>query len=79
MVDASECGVRVMCRFRPLNQAEVQRGDQYIPKFKGDDTVLITASERARGCTHTHKPAGKCHLGRPRADCAVRALQKDAT
>uniref|UniRef100_A0A3B3I8I9 Kinesin-like protein n=1 Tax=Oryzias latipes TaxID=8090 RepID=A0A3B3I8I9_ORYLA len=43
MVDASECGVRVMCRFRPLNQAEVQRGDQYIPKFKGDDTVLITA------------------------------------
>uniref|UniRef100_A0A3B3CM96 Kinesin-like protein n=1 Tax=Oryzias melastigma TaxID=30732 RepID=A0A3B3CM96_ORYME len=43
MVDASECGVRVMCRFRPLNEAEILRGDQYIPKFKGDDTVLITA------------------------------------
>ncbi|KAF7207225.1 kinesin heavy chain [Nothobranchius furzeri] len=42
MVDAAECGVKVMCRFRPLNEAEVNRGDQYIPKFKEDDTVVIT-------------------------------------
>ncbi|XP_008297478.1 kinesin heavy chain [Stegastes partitus] len=42
MVDAAECGVRVMCRFRPLNEAEINRGDKYIPKFKEDDTVLIT-------------------------------------
>ncbi|XP_054864461.1 kinesin heavy chain-like [Amphiprion ocellaris] len=42
MVDAAECGVRVMCRFRPLNEAEITRGDKYIPKFKEDDTVLIT-------------------------------------
>ncbi|XP_069554437.1 kinesin heavy chain-like [Brachyistius frenatus] len=42
MVDAAECGVRVMCRFRPLNEAEINRGDQYIPKFKEDDTVVIT-------------------------------------
>lgn len=44
MADAAECGVRVMCRFRPLNKAEINRGDKYIPKFKEDDTVLITAS-----------------------------------
>ncbi|XP_071771355.2 kinesin heavy chain-like [Centroberyx gerrardi] len=41
MMDAAECGVRVMCRFRPLNEAEINRGDKYIPKFKDDDTVLI--------------------------------------
>ncbi|KAM7375468.1 hypothetical protein PAMA_014536 [Pampus argenteus] len=42
MMDAAECGVRVMCRFRPLNEAEITRGDKYIPKFKEDDTVVIT-------------------------------------
>ncbi|XP_068575815.1 kinesin heavy chain-like [Cebidichthys violaceus] len=43
MMDAAECGVRVMCRFRPLNEAEINRGDKYIPKFKEDDTVVITS------------------------------------
>uniref|UniRef100_A0A8D3DZ64 Kinesin-like protein n=1 Tax=Scophthalmus maximus TaxID=52904 RepID=A0A8D3DZ64_SCOMX len=42
MMDAAECGVRVMCRFRPLNEAEINRGDKYIPKFKEEDTVVIT-------------------------------------
>ncbi|XP_048857196.1 kinesin heavy chain isoform X1 [Brienomyrus brachyistius] len=42
MADVAECGVKVMCRFRPLNEAEITRGDKYIPKFKGDDTVVIT-------------------------------------
>ncbi|XP_056144904.1 kinesin heavy chain [Lampris incognitus] len=42
MVDAAECGVKVMCRFRPLNESEISRGDKYIPKFKGEDTVVIT-------------------------------------
>ncbi|KAI1899423.1 hypothetical protein AGOR_G00061630 [Albula goreensis] len=42
MADAAECGVKVMCRFRPLNESEITRGDKYIPKFKDDDTVLIT-------------------------------------
>ncbi|XP_063068576.1 kinesin heavy chain-like [Engraulis encrasicolus] len=42
MADAAECGVRVMCRFRPLNESEITRGDKYIPKFKDDDTVVIT-------------------------------------
>uniref|UniRef100_A0AAR2LX97 Kinesin-like protein n=1 Tax=Pygocentrus nattereri TaxID=42514 RepID=A0AAR2LX97_PYGNA len=40
MVDAAECGVKVMCRFRPLNESEISRGDKFIPKFKGEDTVV---------------------------------------
>ncbi|KAF3857405.1 hypothetical protein F7725_009264 [Dissostichus mawsoni] len=39
MMDVAECGVRVMCRFRPLNESEINRGDKYIPKFKEEDTV----------------------------------------
>ncbi|XP_048095583.1 kinesin heavy chain isoform X1 [Alosa alosa] len=42
MADASECCVKVMCRFRPLNAAEISRGDKYIPKFKGEDTVVVS-------------------------------------
>ncbi|KAA8577596.1 hypothetical protein FQN60_007330 [Etheostoma spectabile] len=44
MVDAAECGVcgvKVMCRFRPLNDAERGRGDKDIPKFNGEDTVVV--------------------------------------
>uniref|UniRef100_A0A8C9XFZ4 Kinesin-like protein n=1 Tax=Sander lucioperca TaxID=283035 RepID=A0A8C9XFZ4_SANLU len=33
------CGVKVMCRFRPLNDAERSRGDKDTPKFNGEDTV----------------------------------------
>uniref|UniRef100_A0A4W6BWT1 Kinesin-like protein n=1 Tax=Lates calcarifer TaxID=8187 RepID=A0A4W6BWT1_LATCA len=31
----------VMCRFRPLNDAERSRGDRFIPKFNGEDTVVV--------------------------------------
>ncbi|XP_074550695.1 kinesin heavy chain-like [Halichoeres trimaculatus] len=41
MGDAAECGVKVMCRFRPLNEAERSRGDKNIPKFNGEDTVVV--------------------------------------
>uniref|UniRef100_A0A8C9XJJ5 Kinesin-like protein n=1 Tax=Sander lucioperca TaxID=283035 RepID=A0A8C9XJJ5_SANLU len=44
MVDAAECGVcgvKVMCRFRPLNDAERSRGDKDTPKFNGEDTVVV--------------------------------------
>ncbi|XP_034741666.1 kinesin heavy chain-like [Etheostoma cragini] len=47
MVDAAECGVcgvKVMCRFRPLNDAERGRGDKDIPKFNGEDTVVVAVS-----------------------------------
>uniref|UniRef100_A0A6Q2YYS1 Kinesin-like protein n=1 Tax=Esox lucius TaxID=8010 RepID=A0A6Q2YYS1_ESOLU len=42
MADASaECNIKVLCRFRPLNQSEIIRGDKFIPSFQGDDTVII--------------------------------------
>lgn len=47
---AAECGVKVMCRFRPLNESEINRGDKYIPKFKEDDTVVITVSQLYYSC-----------------------------
>ncbi|XP_069791079.1 kinesin heavy chain isoform X2 [Narcine bancroftii] len=46
MADPAECSIKVMCRFRPLNQAEILRGDQFIPKFKGDDTVNLLGQGR---------------------------------
>lgn len=51
MVDAAECGVKVMCRFRPLNESEITRGDKYIPKFKGEDTVVVSVSYPDRAFT----------------------------
>ncbi|KAM7400109.1 hypothetical protein PAMA_004689 [Pampus argenteus] len=41
MADPAECTIKVMCRFRPLNSSEVVRGDKYIPKFQGEETVVI--------------------------------------
>uniref|UniRef100_A0A7N8XPY0 Kinesin-like protein n=1 Tax=Mastacembelus armatus TaxID=205130 RepID=A0A7N8XPY0_9TELE len=37
----AECNIKVLCRFRPLNQAEILRGDLFLPKFQGDDTVIV--------------------------------------
>ncbi|GAA6088820.1 kinesin family member 5Aa [Tachysurus ichikawai] len=37
----AECNIKVLCRFRPLNQAEILRGDKFLPTFQGDDTVTI--------------------------------------
>ncbi|XP_060724805.1 kinesin heavy chain-like isoform X2 [Tachysurus vachellii] len=36
---AQECGVRVLCRFRPMNESEVKRGSKHI-QFKGSDTLV---------------------------------------
>uniref|UniRef100_A0AAR2K0H2 Kinesin-like protein n=1 Tax=Pygocentrus nattereri TaxID=42514 RepID=A0AAR2K0H2_PYGNA len=36
----AECNIKVLCRFRPLNQAEIIRGDKFLPTFQGDDTVI---------------------------------------
>ncbi|KAM9342366.1 kinesin heavy chain-like [Pholidichthys leucotaenia] len=36
------CGVKVMCRFRPLNEAERSRGDKNIIKLNGEDTVVVS-------------------------------------
>nr|BAE90819.1 unnamed protein product [Macaca fascicularis] len=37
----NECSIKVLCRFRPLNQVEILRGDKFIPIFQGDDSVVI--------------------------------------
>nr|XP_033794886.1 kinesin heavy chain [Geotrypetes seraphini]XP_033794887.1 kinesin heavy chain [Geotrypetes seraphini] len=38
---ANECSIKVLCRFRPLNQSEILRGDKFIPIFQGDDSVVV--------------------------------------
>lgn len=48
MADPAECSIKVMCRFRPLNEAEILRGDKFIPKFKGEETVVIGVSRPPR-------------------------------
>uniref|UniRef100_A0A3Q1GRG6 Kinesin-like protein n=1 Tax=Acanthochromis polyacanthus TaxID=80966 RepID=A0A3Q1GRG6_9TELE len=45
MADANaECNIKVLCRFRPLNQSEIIRGDKFIPIFQGEDTVILGVS-----------------------------------
>lgn len=43
-MDASECNIKVVCRFRPLNDSEVKMGSKYIAKFPSDDCVGISVS-----------------------------------
>lgn len=40
---ANECNIRVMCRFRPLNESEEKSGSKIVVKFPSDseDTVII--------------------------------------
>uniref|UniRef100_A0A8C4ZV31 Kinesin-like protein n=1 Tax=Gadus morhua TaxID=8049 RepID=A0A8C4ZV31_GADMO len=42
----TECNIKVLCRFRPLNQSEIIRGDKFIPTFQGDDTGRSYAFDR---------------------------------
>uniref|UniRef100_A0A8C4N8S9 Kinesin-like protein n=1 Tax=Eptatretus burgeri TaxID=7764 RepID=A0A8C4N8S9_EPTBU len=39
MADPSECNVKVVCRFRPMNEAETNRGDKCLAQFFNDETV----------------------------------------
>uniref|UniRef100_G3NTP1 Kinesin-like protein n=1 Tax=Gasterosteus aculeatus aculeatus TaxID=481459 RepID=G3NTP1_GASAC len=42
MADANtECNIKVLCRFRPLNKSEIIRRDKFIPIFQGEDTVVL--------------------------------------
>ena len=45
----NEGSIKVLCRFRPLNQAEILRGDKFIPIFQGDDSVVIGVSAAPGG------------------------------
>lgn len=40
----AECNIKVLCRFRPLNQSEIIRGDKFVPIFQGEDTVIFGVS-----------------------------------
>lgn len=68
-MDAAECagvcGVKVMCRFRPLSDSERSRVDRFIPKFSGDDTVVLSVS------TDPTEPPDR--RGTPSSPAAVRA------
>lgn len=48
----AECNIKVLCRFRPLNQSEILRGDLFLPKFQGDDTVVVGVSNGRRFIVH---------------------------
>lgn len=41
---ANECNIRVMCRFRPLNESEEKSGSKVIVKFPSDaeDTLILS-------------------------------------
>lgn len=62
MADPAECNIKVMCRFRPLNESEVNRGDKYIAKFQGEDTVMIAVSCRLPAASGLAGPGspGEC-------------------
>ncbi|XP_043089992.1 kinesin heavy chain-like [Puntigrus tetrazona] len=52
---AAECNIKVLCRFRPLNQAEILRGDKFLPTFQGDDTVIIAENRTSStACVSTN-------------------------
>uniref|UniRef100_G1RBR4 Kinesin-like protein n=1 Tax=Nomascus leucogenys TaxID=61853 RepID=G1RBR4_NOMLE len=58
MADPADCSIKVMCRFRPLKEEEIVRGDKFIPKYKGDETVVIGVSGWG-GCFLLHRVLSK--------------------
>lgn len=41
MEAANECNIKVICRVRPLNEAEERAGSKFVLKFPSDDSVNI--------------------------------------
>lgn len=74
MADPAECNIKVMCRFRPLNESEVNRGDKYVAKFQGEDTVMIAVSAPAPHPVPTSREVGK---GGEFWDVAGRGAQRE--
>ncbi len=50
---ADECSIRVVARFRPLNESEERAGSRNVVKFPPDqdETVLITVNIHFILCT----------------------------
>jgi len=40
-VPGAECSIKVMCRFRPLNSSEKNRGDSFLAKFPSQEQVIF--------------------------------------
>ena len=43
-IDSSECNIKVVCRVRPLNEAEEKAGSKFVLKFPTDDSVSLGVS-----------------------------------
>lgn len=43
MAAGAECSIKVMCRFRPLNTSEKNRGDSFLAKFPSQEQVIFGA------------------------------------
>jgi kinesin family protein 5 len=39
--DASECNIKVVCRFRPLNDSEEQVGSKFIAKYPQNTEDMV--------------------------------------
>ena len=48
--DASECNIKVVCRFRPQSASEDQQGGGLTVKFPANDTVIHAVSLSKRTC-----------------------------
>uniref|UniRef100_A0A915K652 Kinesin-like protein n=1 Tax=Romanomermis culicivorax TaxID=13658 RepID=A0A915K652_ROMCU len=40
-MSGDECGIKVFCRFRPLNKSEEESGSPFIAKFPAEDSVNV--------------------------------------
>lgn len=47
MADPSECNIKVVCRFRPLNDSEEKAGSQFIVKFPSNTEEGVTIAVSA--------------------------------
>ena len=53
--------IKVMCRFRPLNSKEIERGDKFLPKFVSDTSLKenvkilhIVEAKKIKYCEKIH-------------------------
>jgi len=42
---ADECNIKVICRIRPLNEAEEKAGSKFVLKFPTDDSISVAVSK----------------------------------
>ena len=53
---ANECNIRVMCRFRPLNESEEKSGSKVIAKFPSDSEDSVAFSGKVYVFDKVFKP-----------------------